>query len=154
MRKIKKGSSRASLEEAFDSFCNGISPFGPLWDHVLGYWNASQENPQRVLFLLYEDVMKEPAANVKRLAEFMGFPISPEEEAQGVVDQIVNMCSFECMCNLEVNKVGTLPLGIPKSAFFGNGQVGKSASVLEAHMINRIDDITKTKLPGFWSNAN
>lgn len=81
MRKIKKGSSRASLEEAFDSFCNGISPFGPLWDHVLGHWNASQENPQRVLFLLYEDVMKEPAANVKRLAEFMGFLISPEDEA-------------------------------------------------------------------------
>ncbi|KAF9624524.1 hypothetical protein IFM89_011637 [Coptis chinensis] len=35
----KRGSF--SLEEAFDSFCNGVHAFGPFFEHVLEYWNAS-----------------------------------------------------------------------------------------------------------------
>ncbi|XP_077215553.1 cytosolic sulfotransferase 15-like [Tasmannia lanceolata] len=40
-----------SLGEAFELFCIGVSIFGPYWDHVLGYWKASLERPERVLFL-------------------------------------------------------------------------------------------------------
>ncbi|KAL0353786.1 UNVERIFIED_CONTAM: Cytosolic sulfotransferase 15 [Sesamum angustifolium] len=31
------------LDEAFGMYCNGVHPFGPFWDHMLGFWNASLE---------------------------------------------------------------------------------------------------------------
>ncbi|KAK4398357.1 Cytosolic sulfotransferase 15 [Sesamum angolense] len=31
-----------SVDEAFEMYCNGVHPFGPFWDHMLGFWNASE----------------------------------------------------------------------------------------------------------------
>ena len=47
------------LEEFFDMFCRGIHLFGPVWDHVMEFWNASLERPQNVLFLKYEDLKED-----------------------------------------------------------------------------------------------
>ncbi|XWS60407.1 hypothetical protein CRYUN_Cryun07bG0034000 [Craigia yunnanensis] len=68
-----------SLQEAFELFCQGISHYGPYWDHVLGYWKGSLETPDKILFLKYEELKKEPLIVVKRLAEFLGHPFSLEE---------------------------------------------------------------------------
>ncbi|GJY72748.1 flavonol 4'-sulfotransferase [Tanacetum coccineum] len=67
--------------ETFNEFCQGISAYGPYWDHILGYWKASQERPGRILFLKYEDMKKDPKSHVKKLAEFIGYPFSIEEES-------------------------------------------------------------------------
>ena len=83
-----------SMEEAFEQFCKGVSLHGPFWIHVLGYWKASLDWPERVLFIKYEDLKMDSAIHLKRLAEFMGCPLSPEEESQGVVSEILNPCSF------------------------------------------------------------
>jgi hypothetical protein len=34
-----------SVEAAAELFCRGLSPFGPYWDHVLGYWRAHLAPP-------------------------------------------------------------------------------------------------------------
>ena len=39
------------FEEAFELFCEGVSYFGPYWDHVLGYWRASLEYFEKIFFL-------------------------------------------------------------------------------------------------------
>ncbi|XP_059639498.1 cytosolic sulfotransferase 16-like [Cornus florida] len=139
-----------SIEEAFDQFCRGVSPYGPFWDHVLGYWRASVECPDRVLFLKYEDMKSEPFVIAKRLAEFLGHPFSSEEESEGVVGKIVELCSFENMSNLEVNKIGSYnegaPVTIPNSTFFRQGKVGDSKNYLTSEMIKRMDQITNDKL--------
>ncbi|KAF5799673.1 putative flavonol 3-sulfotransferase [Helianthus annuus] len=83
-----------------------IVGYGPYWDHILGYWKASLERPERILVLKYDDLRKEPTSNVKRLAEFIGYPFSVNEEKAGVVDDIIKLCSFENLSNLEVNKTG------------------------------------------------
>ena len=38
------------VEAAAELFCGGLSPFGPYWDHVLGYWRARLARPRQVLF--------------------------------------------------------------------------------------------------------
>ena len=43
-----------SIEETFDLFCEGVSLYGPFWNHVLAYWEKSIENPTKILFLMYE----------------------------------------------------------------------------------------------------
>ncbi|THG04249.1 hypothetical protein TEA_026579 [Camellia sinensis var. sinensis] len=82
------------IEESFDMFCRGVSSYGPFWDHVLEYWNASQERPDKVLFLKYEDMKEDPISHFKVLAKFMGLPFSAEEESQGVIEEVLKLCSF------------------------------------------------------------
>ncbi|KAB1200835.1 Cytosolic sulfotransferase 15 [Morella rubra] len=67
-----------SLEEAFEMYCKGVIGFGPFWDHMLGYWKESIERPHKVLFLQYEEMKEDIILQVKKLAEFMGYPFSLE----------------------------------------------------------------------------
>ncbi|XP_034684193.1 cytosolic sulfotransferase 12-like [Vitis riparia] len=136
------------LEEVFDKFCRGVSLSGPFWDHVLGYWKESLEKPEKILFLKYEEMKAQPHVQLRRLAEFLGCPFCPEEETRCVVDEILQLCSFENLSNLEVNKNGKLSSGEEHSAFFRRGQVGDWVNYLTAEMLDRLDHITEEKLHG------
>ncbi|KAG5234934.1 flavonol sulfotransferase [Salix suchowensis] len=127
---------------AFELFCSGISGYGPYWDHVLGYWRASLEFPEKVLFLTYEEMKKDTAAHVKKLAEFMGCSFTLEEEEEGEVQKIVSMCSFDKLSNLEVNKNGTRSLDIL------TGEIGDWENNLTPEMGARLDGIMEQKLKG------
>ncbi|XP_071939073.1 cytosolic sulfotransferase 5-like [Coffea arabica] len=59
-----------------------------VWDHVLDYWKASLDKSRKELFLKYEQMTQEPAFYLKLLAQFLGCPISQEEETAGAVDEI------------------------------------------------------------------
>ncbi|XP_019055154.1 PREDICTED: cytosolic sulfotransferase 8-like [Nelumbo nucifera] len=124
--KLNKDQPVISLEETFQMFCKGASPWGPYWDHVLGYWKASLEWPKRILFLKYEVLRSNTSVCLKKLAQHLEYPFSLEEEKQGVVEKILELCSFENLSNLEVNKSSDKELvpGVKFSAFFRKGQVG------------------------------
>ncbi|KAI3808733.1 hypothetical protein L1987_24692 [Smallanthus sonchifolius] len=49
---VKVPMEDAPFEEAFEEFCQGISGAGPYWDHILGYWKASLERPDRDFVVL------------------------------------------------------------------------------------------------------
>ncbi|XP_052312702.1 cytosolic sulfotransferase 12-like isoform X5 [Populus trichocarpa] len=144
LRPIDWGAS--SLEETFDKFCRGVNLYGPFWDHVLGYWKESLERPHRVFFLKYEEMKNEPRIQLRRLSEFLGCPFSLEEENSGVLDEILELCSFENLSNLEVNKIGKLHSGQEHQVFFRRGEVGDSMNYLTAEMVGKIDMITEQKL--------
>ncbi|KAL8134244.1 hypothetical protein AgCh_009336 [Apium graveolens] len=72
------------IEEGFQQFTEGLSVYGPYWEHILGYWRVSVDRPGQVLFLRYEDLILNTSFNVKKLAEFIGYPFSIEEERDGV----------------------------------------------------------------------
>ncbi|XP_057801853.1 cytosolic sulfotransferase 12-like [Salvia miltiorrhiza] len=138
-----------TMAEAFELFCEGLSVYGPFWDHVLEYWKQSLENPERVLFLKYEDMKARPAVEVRRVAEFLGCPFSAEEEEAGEVDRILELCSFEGLRGLEVNKKGKVTVtGVDNSAFFRRGEVGDWKNHLSAEMAKRIDRIVEEKFSG------
>jgi hypothetical protein len=136
IRRNRHGLPPFPIEEAFDLFCNGVSPTGPYWDHVLGYWKASLEHPENVLFLKYEAVEDDAAGHVTKLAEFLGFPFTGEEKENGVVQEIVKMCSFASLSNLE------------NTIFFRKGMVGDSKNYLTPEMTEVIDKVTEEKLNG------
>ncbi|CBI15345.3 unnamed protein product, partial [Vitis vinifera] len=122
-----------SLEKAFERFCKGVSLYGPFWDHVLGYWKASLEVPDRVLFLKYEDMKRDSSFHLKRLAEFMGYPFSVEEEKQGVAHDILELCSFENLRNLKVNKTG-------KIITSNNNQAANQLDILELETLGKCNN--------------
>ncbi|KAK6243999.1 hypothetical protein QUC31_010408 [Theobroma cacao] len=138
-----------SLEEAFHLFCEGKSVFGPCWDHILQYWKASQERPDKVMFLKYEDMLNDSVLYVKKLAELMGYPFSSDEEQVGAVQEIVDLCSFENLSNLEINKTGKRYAGDSEAtnkSFFRKGKVGDWQNYLT--MAQRLDKIMEQKLSG------
>lgn len=152
--RIKEYKSQASqsLEDAFESFCAGTFICGPYWDHVLEYWKASLENPEKVLFLKYEDLKRNAASQLKRLAEFLGHPFTPEEDDEGAIEDILRLCSFENLSNQEANKAGKTTdfgkLPVECNLFFRRGEVGDSANHLTPRMMQRLDRIIKQKFQG------
>ncbi|XVF24617.1 hypothetical protein REPUB_Repub13aG0142700 [Reevesia pubescens] len=133
------------FEKAFECFCNGISHFGPFFDHVLQYWNESLKAPDKVLFLMYEDLKRNPKEQVKKLALFLERPLTKEKE----VEEVIWRCSLERLKNLEVNKNGVDPwVGMQNSAFFRTGIVGDWKNMFTAEMSERLDQITLRKLEG------
>ncbi|KAJ0575297.1 putative flavonol 3-sulfotransferase [Helianthus annuus] len=141
-----------SLDEAFELFCQGVSEYGPFWEHVLSYWRVSLELPDKILFLKYEEMKKQPEVVVKKLAAFMEKPFTAEEERKGVVGDIVKLCSFENLSNLEVNKTGVEKFAnmveVENRDFFRKGEVGDWKNYLSEEMKERIDRITDEKLRG------
>ncbi|XP_023744482.1 flavonol 3-sulfotransferase [Lactuca sativa] len=142
----------APFEEAFDDFCQGISSFGPHWDHIREYWKASQERPDRFLFLKYEDLKKDASSNVKQLAKFVGCPFSVEEEKSGVLGNIIKLCSFDSLSNLEVNKSGKYQaygiFGLEHRLFFRKAKDGDWENYFTDEMKEKIDKLIDEKMSG------
>ncbi|KAL8237117.1 hypothetical protein R6Q59_018198 [Mikania micrantha] len=134
-----------SFDEVFELFYLGMMRFGPFWEHVLSYWRASLESPDKILFLRYEELKKQPEVVVRKLAAFMGKSVTMEEEKKGVVWEIINLCSFKNLSNLEVNKKGVDKFGklleVEKQAFFRKGEIGDWKNYLSEEMKDRIDGI-------------
>ncbi|KAK6930691.1 Sulfotransferase domain [Dillenia turbinata] len=134
------------LEEAFDMFCHGSSPFGPFWDHFLGFWKESLRNPNKVLFLKYEDMKRDIKGDMKRLAEFLGCPFSEEEEKEGIIEEISRFCSFDNLRDLQPNKSGKLMKYYPANSFFRKGEVGDWVNYLTPSMEDRLNKVMEEKL--------
>ncbi|KAD3067821.1 hypothetical protein E3N88_35701 [Mikania micrantha] len=114
-----------SFDEAFELFCLGVSEFGPFWEHVLSYWRASLESPDKILFLRYEELMKQPEVVVRKLADFMGKPVNKKG----------------------VEKFGKL-VEVEKQQFFRKGEIGDWKNYLSEEMKDRIDGIIDEKFKG------
>ncbi|GJN15745.1 hypothetical protein PR202_gb02683 [Eleusine coracana subsp. coracana] len=140
------------FHKAFELFFEGFSLYGPFWEHFLGYWNQSVIDPDRVLFLKYEDMMADPTKHVKMLAEFFRVPFSEDEENAGVPEEVVKLCSFENLKGLPVNSTGKADriggLLMENSSFFRSGKVGDWRNHLTEEMANKLDCIVQEKLKG------
>lgn len=136
------------LEKAFESFCDGVLPYGPFFDHLLEYWKASLEMPDKVLFLKFEDLKRDPKEQVKKLASFLGKPFENEDQ----VDKVLWRCSLKRLKNLEVNQTGgaewVKDMRIPFSSFFREGNVGDWKNHFTPEMGERLDQIARAKLEG------
>ncbi|KAE8730854.1 hypothetical protein F3Y22_tig00002866pilonHSYRG00053 [Hibiscus syriacus] len=113
---------------------------------VLGYWNASRENPDKILFLKYEDLKEDIVSQLKHLAVFLGVSFTEEEEKQGLIEEIAKICSFEKLQELEVNKKDLFVTGIPHKEFFRKGEVGDWSNYLTPAMVERLEKLMQEEL--------
>ncbi|KAF9686311.1 hypothetical protein SADUNF_Sadunf03G0145600 [Salix dunnii] len=147
--KRKNGKPLSSIDEVFDHVCRGIQSYGPFWDSVLGYWKASLERPDKVLFLKYEDLKEDITLNLKKLAEFLGVPFTEKEEKDGVIEEISRLCSFDNLRNLEVNRTGFYQnTGPSNSTYFRKAKVGDWCNDLTPSMAEHFLKIVEEKLAG------
>ncbi|KDP40565.1 hypothetical protein JCGZ_24564 [Jatropha curcas] len=137
-----------SIEEAFNMYCNGTIGFGPFWEHMLGYWKESQERPEKVLFLKYEDLKGDITFHLNKLAKFLGCPFSMEEQKQGIVEEVAKLCSFENLKNLEVNKTGKAIMNFENRHLFRKGEIGDWVNYLSPSMVEQLKQVMEEKLGG------
>ena len=136
-----------TIEEDFERYCKGIVHVGPFWDHMLGYWQESIARPNKILFLKYEDLKENVSLHVKRIAGFLGCP-TQEEESDGVIENIINLCSFKKMKGLEANKSGMFGGTIEKTFFFQKAEIGDWINDLSPSMVEKLSKIIEEKLSG------
>ncbi|KAF7836245.1 cytosolic sulfotransferase 15-like [Senna tora] len=139
-----------ALEEAFEKYIEGIFDYGPFWSHMLGYWKASKDTPNKVLFLKYEELKANINSELKRMAEFLDCPFTEEEESGGVIDSIIELCSFGKMKELEVNKSGKnmLKVDVENKYFFRKGETGDWANYFSLYMTEKLSKIIEENLGG------
>ncbi|MCL7024912.1 hypothetical protein MKW94_026787 [Papaver nudicaule] len=78
----------------------------------------------------------------------MGYGFSIEEETQGVIEDIISLCSFEHLKNLDVNKNGLWSNCVESKVFFRKGEVGDWKNYLTPLMVERLDRLMDEKLLG------
>ncbi|KAJ3704675.1 hypothetical protein LUZ61_008380 [Rhynchospora tenuis] len=130
--------------KAFELFCEGRMPYGPVWDHVLEYYTKSIHSPEKILILKYEEMLKDPIDGVVRMANLFGCPFSEDEMKNGMVEKIVEFCSFNKLKDLDVNKNGMD--NVPNNYFFRKAVVGDWQNYMTPEMAHKLDEITKEKL--------
>ncbi|XP_047150176.1 cytosolic sulfotransferase 15-like [Vigna umbellata] len=148
--KIKPESLPAiPMDEAFELYCKGILDYGPWWSHMLGYWKESIAKPNKVLFVKYDDLTEDANFHVKRIADFFGCSFTEEEENNGIVENIIQLCSFKKMKDLEVNKSGKVGIAaVDKKNFFRKGETGDWVNHFSPSMIEKLSKIVEEKLQG------
>ncbi|KAK7322602.1 hypothetical protein VNO77_25990 [Canavalia gladiata] len=149
VNKIKpKSLPTLALEEAFEMYCKGIVGFGPFWTHMLGYWKESIDRPNKVLFLKYENLKEDLNSHLKRVAEFLNCPFTLKEESDGVIENIIKVCSFETMKELEINKSGTFGRNFENRFLFRKGEIGDWVNYLSPSMVEKLSKVIEEKLGG------
>jgi aryl sulfotransferase len=119
-----------------------VSPsFPDSWaEHVAGFWAARHE--PNVLFLTYEEMRKDHAGTVRRIAQFMGVELTPAEHAS-----VVEQSSFAAMKaaggKFEPGRV--VPWG-QERAMMRRGVSGGSSELLTPEQQQRIDDHCRREL--------
>jgi hydroxyjasmonate sulfotransferase len=134
--------------QMFQLFCDGRVPYGPIWEHVLEYYSESLQNPDKILFMRYEEMMTDPLNGVIRLANFIGKTFTEEEVKEGVVEEVIKICSFDELKNLDVNKNKSKEYvgDISNHSFFRKAVVGDWQNHMTAEMAAKLDEIIKKKL--------
>ncbi|KAJ1699975.1 hypothetical protein LUZ63_008487 [Rhynchospora breviuscula] len=132
-----------SFAQTFESFCEGRVHGGPVWEHVLEYYTKSLCNPEKILFLKYEQMLECPIDGVMRLANFIGCPFSEDELKNGLVEKIIEFCSFDKLKDADVNN------NLKNGCFFRKATVGDWKNCMTPVMANKLDKITEEKLRGF-----
>ncbi|XP_006665139.2 cytosolic sulfotransferase 13-like [Oryza brachyantha] len=147
-----EGSTMTPFAEAFELLCDGVSPFGPMWEHAAEYWKESLARPEQVMFLRYESLKEDGAGSVRTLAGFLGRPFTDDEVARGVPEAIVELCSMQRMRSVEANRDGkhgaATSWSFKNSAFFRKGEVGDWKEHMTEAMAQRLDGVVKEKLRG------
>lgn len=129
-------------EEHFQEFLHGDVGFGPYFDHILPWWQASQKD-SRILFMKYEEMKHDHAGGVAKLASFLNLEASPQ-----LIDTVVAQSSFQSMQSGETTNFDWIPQKAGKPKHFRKGDIGDWRNHFTAEQSQQMDDVFIRKMKG------
>ncbi|XP_013381176.1 sulfotransferase 1C2 [Lingula anatina] len=103
----------------YEMFMAGNVAHGSWFDYVQEYWREFKDD-KNVLFLYYEDMVKDHAGSVRKIANFLGRNLRDD-----VVEDIVKRTSFKTMKDNFATRAHKIPFFDENiSPFFRKGNVG------------------------------
>jgi hypothetical protein len=136
---------KGTFAEFFDRFLIGKVEFGSWFQHVKG-WRAHRHDPN-VLFLHYEDLLRDLEGCLRRIVAFCGLQIPP-----GRFLAILQRCSFAFMKEHESqfdHLTGTLwEQGLQLKSFLRKGQAGDWRAYLSRQQEARFEAMFRKQLNG------
>ena len=135
-----KGGYEGTWEEHFELFLNNDVGFGPYFDHVLPWWQASQKD-NRILFLKYEDMKHDHAGNVAKIASFLDLQADPQ-----LIDTAVTQSSFKSMTSNENTNFDWVPQKADKPKHFRKGDIGDWRNHFSPEQSQRLDALFMEKM--------
>ncbi|XP_028332319.1 sulfotransferase family 2, cytosolic sulfotransferase 2 isoform X2 [Gouania willdenowi] len=141
---VKPGSQKEFLHK----FLDGKVIFGSWFDHVKGWLNADYK--ENILYVSYEEMIKDLQGSVSRMAEFLNKPLDVE-----VMEKIAERCSFKNMKQNDMSNYSLVPsefMDQTKSAFLRKGIAGDWKNLLTAEETEHFDAVYKEKMKGLEYN--
>ncbi len=127
---------QGSFEQFFRLFMRGWVAWGSWFYHVRGYWK--RRNDPRMLFLFYEDMVRDLEGVIRRIIQFCGLRI-PEER----IPEILRRCSFQFMKQHEEKFDYAFELlvdqGIVPGMFLRKGQPGEGQAAFSPQLHEAFD---------------
>ncbi|XP_063964817.1 sulfotransferase 1C2A-like isoform X2 [Lytechinus pictus] len=135
--------SYESWDVFFEEFITGRTPQGSWFENVLPWWR--RRNHPNVLFLKYEDMIKDLPTAVRQIAHFMGKSLSDD-----VIKQISRASTFEAMkSNPSANPDSIISPTIHREnnqSFMRKGIIGDWKNYFTADQNRRFDELYQKKL--------
>ncbi|XP_039285780.1 luciferin sulfotransferase [Nilaparvata lugens] len=80
-----------NLDGPFEDFCElflaNKAPYGPIWDHIRGFWKLHKES-DNVMFVKYEDMKKNHVQCIKDTTKFFNKPELSDTQIQSLIDHL------------------------------------------------------------------
>ncbi|WAQ94068.1 ST1A1-like protein [Mya arenaria] len=140
------GDGLDDIENRFDKFVQmfvkGEVYYGYWPKHVLGFWEK-RSSSANMLFLKYEDLIKDTKNGCRQIAEFLGRELSDDE-----VDRICNHCHVDSMrsndmVNLSYWRNIIKPIDNAGGGFMNKGKAGAWKDLLAPAVVERLDSMIK-----------
>ncbi len=137
-----KGGYEGTWEEHFQLFLTSDVGFGPYFNHILPWWQASQKD-KNILFLKYEDMKHDHAGNVAKLASFLDLQADSQ-----LIDKVVALSSFQSMTSNETTNFDWVPQKADKPKHFRKGDIGDWRNHFNAEQSQQMDTLFTDKMKG------
>ncbi|XP_069462757.1 amine sulfotransferase-like [Ambystoma mexicanum] len=131
-----------NFEEAMDHFLSGNVGANSWFDHVKGYHEHRDEF--NILFLVYEEMVKDLKSNVLRLCEFLGKPLEDAE-----VNMVVERATFKNMISDPMANCDSLPSDIlqqDRVCFLRKGKIGDWKNIMTVAQNERFDRVFQERM--------
>jgi len=121
------------LASYVDDFVNDKVIYAPYWKYILECWEKRHQD--NIMIVMFEEMKKDLASNVRDVAEFLGKSLSDED-----VEKIVKHCSFDSMKdNPAITKVNSTVIRHHISPYMRKGEVGDWKNHFTEDMNEKVD---------------